>query len=914
MSGNFNSLFQINSGYAQQMYELYQKDPNAVDRQWRAYFEGYKEELEEIDTQFEFKVVQLVHAWKACGHLQAKTNPLNTAQPFYPVLQKESYGLTDGDLLRQTHAGVFAGFGSMTLLQLIEQLQTRFAGAVGAEIDHIADPIEKQWLYDAFAKINDPISKEEQMATYQELAKADALEKTIATKYVGKKRFSIEGADAQIPACEAFLDESAALGVQECTIAIAHRGRLNFLVNVIGKPIEALFAEWEGYPHDGLWGDGDVKYHNGYESQRKTRSGKDMTVAMCFNPSHLEYVSSTVMGNTRARQVAYHGGNTDKVACLVFHGDAAIAGQGIVYENAQMMSLEGYRIGGTVHVVANNQVGFTTNPVDSRSSRYCTDVAKVTNSPVFHVNAQHLDQLNQVMKLCAQYRKQFKKDVYVDLICYRRYGHNEGDEPTFTQPGLYRLIKEKPNPYEEYMGYLAAHHSFDSTALKSIYDQFRVAMNAAYDTVKSTNKKIEQFIPLRDAGKLTLVGEEALLQSTDTTCPVEKIKALAEKICVLPDSFHINPKLSRIILAERKEMALGNKPVDWGMAELLAYASLLDQGYSLRLTGEDVQRGTFAHRQVVLTDTENDSRYNLLSQINPQATAEIHNSFLSEEATMGYEYGYAALHTNSLTLWEGQFGDFANGAQVIIDQFIAAGESKWRQSQGLVLLLPHGMEGMGAEHSSARLERFLQLCAKGNMQVCYFTNASQLYHALRRQMLRPFRKPLVVMTPKSFLRSQRAATSIESLAQGQFEEILDDNRVVKNAKKVEKVLICSGKIALDLFDAMQTEKHAAAAEKTAVIRLEQIYPFHQEKMKAILSQYTQAKTFAWVQEEPANMGAWQFIKQRLESVLENLGSSKLVYFGRSARVAPAVGYEKLHLLEQEQLIEAALTGALTKEV
>jgi 2-oxoglutarate dehydrogenase E1 component len=913
MSANLNSLFQINSGYAQQMYDLYKQDPNAVDRQWRAYFEGYKEELEEIDATFEFKVVQFVQAWKSFGHLHAKTNPLGIEPKKNPILFKETYGLLNEDLGRQTRAGFLAGFDSMPLADLIQQLENRFAGSVGAEIDHIQDLEERDWLYSEFAKINQPISKENQLAIYTELAKADALEKTIATKYIGKKRFSIEGADAQIPACESFLEESANLGVEECTVAIAHRGRLNFLVHVVGKPLEKLLAEWEGYPHENMWGDGDVKYHNGYESVRNTRGGKQMNVAMCFNPSHLEYVSSTVMGNTRARQAAYHNSDKSKVACIVFHGDAALAGQGIVYENAQMVTLEGYSIGGTVHVVANNQVGFTTNPADARSSTYCTDVAKVTNSPVFHVNAQNLDQLDRVMKICAGYRNKFKKDIYVDLICYRRYGHNEGDEPTFTQPVLYKLIKEKSHPYEEYMNYLTLNHGFDSTQLQNIYAQLRADMNATYDKVKSEKLKIEQFVPLRDAGKLTLVGEAEILKPTDTKFSIEKLKEIGQKICSVPSDFHVNPKLARIIVSERNEMAQGNKPVDWGMAELLAYGSLISEGYSIRLTGEDVQRGTFAHRQVVLTDSENNSRYNLLSGINEKAKVEVINSFLSEEATMGYEYGYAALQTNALTLWEGQFGDFANGAQVIIDQFISSGESKWRQSQGLVLLLPHGMEGMGAEHSSARLERFLQLCAQGNMQVCYFTNASQLFHAFRRQMLRPFRKPMIVMTPKSFLRSQRAATSLENLANGSFEEILDDSRIAKN-NLVERVLVCSGKIALDLFDALETEKYKSLSEKVAVIRLEQIYPFHSDKMNSILSKYKNAKTFAWVQEEPSNMGAWQFVRPKLESVLEKCGLSKLVYLGRSARVAPAVGLEKLHHIEQETLIEAALTSSLTKEV
>lgn len=951
MSGNFNSVFQNNAGYVEEMFSRYSSDPNSVGIEWRAYFEGFHEgfgtatalandvpHFNELlsslgnqqhkvsdsgnatstsseSLQFEFKVANLVQAWKSFGHLKAKVNPLNLPAPEVPCLNPENYGIHSEDFSKVTVAGTLIGAEKMTLSELLKQLETRYAGVVGAEIEHIENLEEKAWLQAQFAQIYNPVTKETQTAIYRELSKSDSLEKTIATKYIGKKRFSIEGADAQFPAVESFLDEASKLGAKECTIAIAHRGRLNFLVNVIGKPLERLFSEFEGYPNDELHGDCDVKYHYGFESERPTRSGNKLLVSMPFNPSHLEYVGCVAMGDTRARQAMYHDGDTNKVTSVVLHGDAAFSGQGIVFENVQMMSLQGYHIGGTVHIIANNQVGFTTDSSDSRSSTYCTDVAKVTGSPVFHVNADHLDVLHNVMVLAANYRFKFKKDVYIDLVCFRRHGHNETDEPTFTQPLMYKIIKDKPAPYEEYAKYLTSKFGFNEEELKAVYSNYRAEMNSIYDKVKNEHLPIVQFTPLRDAGELKLVGEKEMLKSTKTQISLSKLKELALKICQTPESFKPNPKLARIIVAERKEMAEGHKKLDWGMAELLAYASLLNEGYSIRLAGEDAQRGTFSHRHVTLVDFENGSRYTSISECSEKnAKVEVINTLLSEEAAMGYEYGYAIRQAKGLVLWEAQFGDFANGAQVIIDQFIAAGETKWAQTQGLVLLLPHGMEGQGAEHSSARLERFLQLCGNANMQVCYFTNAAQIYHALRRQLHRNFRKPLVIMTPKSFLRSPRAATTLEELATGSFEEILDDPRISKT-QKVERVLFCTGKISLDLFDALEKDEFKNKADSTAIIRIEQLYPFHFDKVTSILSHYKNVKTVAWVQEEPANMGAWYYIRFELEKVLAKTGiQSNLMYFGRSRRATPAVGLEKLHFIEQEKLIHAAILEKDSKEI
>jgi len=919
----FQSLFQNNSGYVEELFERFEQDPSSVGLEWQGFFSGFRAGLSSSaptevasSSPFEWNMARFVMAWKHFGHLKAYTNPLATIPPKTPsVLLPESYGIEETHYNLQTQAGSLLGFTPSSIKELIDKLHAVFAGPVGAELEHIQDPEERAWLYQEFFNIYNPIEKSVQKQIYEELATADSLEKTIGTKYIGKKRFSIEGADSQIVACESFLDESAKLGMKECTIAIAHRGRLNFLVNVIKKPLADLFAEFEGYPHDKMRGDHDVKYHAGYESERTTRSGLPLRINMPFNPSHLEYVDSVAMGDVRARQTQYHGGDTTAVACMIFHGDAAIAGQGIVYETAQMMSLTGYNIGGIIHVVANNQVGFTTDPSDSRSSTYCTDVAKVTGSPVFHINAEHVDDLHCLMIMAAKYRAKFKKDFYVDLVCFRRFGHNEADEPTFTQPLLYKIIKDKPAPYETYLEYVSKEHGFSAEELKERYAQIRASMNAVYDETKAAHRSIAQFTPHRDAKALVPAGElEMLSHPAPAAFPAEKLKELAVRLCEIPDDFHVNAKLSRIIVGERKDMAQGQKPVDWGMAELLAYATLLEEGFNLRLVGEDVQRGTFSHRHATLVDSETGAKYTPLAKINTQTKVEIINSLLSEEAAMGYEYAYAATAVNSLVIWEGQFGDFANGAQVIIDQFLAAGETKWCQQQGLVLLLPHGLEGQGPEHSSARPERFLQLCAEGNMQICYLTKASQIYHALRRQMHRPFRKPLIIMSPKSFLRSPRVSTSLEELSTGSFSEILDDTRTSLKPENVKRVLLCCGKIALDLLDVLEKDEYKAQSTQTVVIRIEQIYPLHTQALAKILSQYKKATELFWVQEEPANMGAWPFLQIELAEVIKNTPFKNIFYCGRSRRASPAVGLEKLHLIEQDRLLKSALTSNSSVQV
>jgi len=925
-SQKFENIYQLNAAYVEDMFAKFQYNPASVTAEWRSYFSGFfdgckvgggRPVIDASQINFELSVAKLVNAYKSFGHLKAALNPLQEEAPEARKSQEEideifdlsAYGLSEGDLSKSTFAGkLFDLPESVSLSLLIQKLELCFCNTVAVEFEHVSSPVERAWLYTEYFSINEElISIETKKQIFSELARADALEKTLATKYIGKKRFGIEGADSQIVAAESYMDELARLGAQEFRIGIAHRGRLNFLVNVIGKPFTQLLAEFEGDVADNFVGDGDVKYHNGFESKRKTRSGAEINIGLPFNPSHLEYINPTLLGEARAIQSKYYNSDTSKMAPLLFHGDAAISGQGVVYETAQLMSLKGYEVGGSVHVVANNQIGFTTNPIDGRSSAYCTDVAYVTKSPVLHVNSDDLLAVHRVMILAARYRAEFKKDIYIDLLCFRRFGHNEGDEPTFTQPALYKKIKEKPAPYETYLKYLVSQKTCTEEDLKKIYQSYRTEMTAEYEKVKKNEIKIEQFVPDRAQSKLKSAFESDILEPTNTKVNLKTLQNIAQKMFTYPDSFKINSKLERLMIQERKAMMEGKKLLDWGMAELLAYASLIEEGHPLRLVGEDTKRGTFSHRHAVLVDTENSKELSLLSAVNSSVQVEVINTLLSEEATMGYEYGYATAAVDSLVLWEGQFGDFVNGAQIYIDQFIAAGETKWRQQQGLVLLLPHGMEGQGSEHSSARMERFLQLCAQGNMQVCCLTQASQIFHVLRRQLKRDFRKPLIIMTPKSFLRSQRIAIGLETLAESEFQEILDEQRTLV-ASAVERVLICTGKIALDIFEAFETDEFKSFASKTAVIRIEQLYPLHIKKLESALKKYKKAKMFGWVQEEPNNMGAYQHIRADLENSIQNSTlQKKLYYFGRSRRATPAVGFEKLHAIEQTAIVRAALT-------
>ncbi|MEY2988017.1 MAG: hypothetical protein RJB13_1538, partial [Pseudomonadota bacterium] len=674
-------------------------------------------------------------------------------------------------------------------------------------------------------------------------------------------------------------------------------------------------------PHEGLEGDGDVKYHGGHEAERTTRSGHPIRVSLSFNPSHLEFVDCVVLGEARAAQKLYHNGNMQAVLPVVLHGDAAFSGQGVVYETLQMMKLDGYAVGGTIHIIANNQVGFTTNPRDSRSGLTVAEIAKTIQAPIFHVNSDDIERLHAVLTLATEFRQTFKKDVVIEIVCFRRHGHNETDEPRFTQPTLYKLIDAKAAPYQTYAeklsGLGATDPQFSGDALADIYTVTKADMNAAYDRVKSENILLQNNQQHRGFEELRRhVSDEEMLKPFSRPIKMEKIKSLAAKLIEVPADFQPNAKLARIILGERKAMLEESKRIDWGFAELLAYASLLDEGFSVRLSGQDARRGTFSHRHATLIDSETAQQFTSLKNCEQSgSTIEIWDSLLSETAAMGFEYGYATQSSKSLVVWEAQFGDFGNGAQVIIDQFVVSGESKWSQTQSLVLLLPHGFEGQGPEHSSARLERFLQMAAQGNIQVCYFSNAKQLFHALRRQVLRDFRKPLVVMTPKSFLRNPRASTSFSELTEGTFEEVLGDPRESLNVDKVTRVIMCTGKVAHDALDAADKPSDKMKTESTAIIRVEQLNPFPAQQLEKLLRKFPKAQFFAWAQEEPRNMGAASFILPKIEQVVANLSSKvELSYIGRSERGSPAVGLEKRHIKEQQQLVDAIWSASASTEI
>lgn len=965
MSSSFSGIFQSNAGYVEEVFDKYVADPQSVSSEWRAYFEGFHEGFglatkalgssfesaqvggtprmpadgsshslgagDASDVAFELGCASLVMAYKSYGHLQAKTDPLGFERPKPAALLPETHGLPGSTLTRTTRAGVLAGLAGQqeghTLHELIAALDALYCRTVGVEFDHVADPNERAWLHAQVPRFSLAPSAQTKRHLFTELAKADALEKTIGTKFIGKKRFSIEGADAQIVAIETLMDTSVQAGATEICLGMAHRGRLNTLVHCASKPLEQLFAEFEGYPSAAVPGDWDVKYHSGWEAERTTRSGTPFRVALSFNPSHLEFVNAVTLGETRARQQRYHASDVSKVVPIVLHGDAAFAGQGVVFETMQMMNLHGYTVGGTVHVVANNQVGFTTNPFDARSSAYCTDVAKVVGAPVFHVNADDIHAVHAVATVCAEYRAKFGKDVVIDLVCFRRHGHNEADEPRFTQPVLYRVIESKKPPYEAYMHTLAssfAHEGFSEESLKAEYDALRASMNAVFDKVRAEHTAIAPMPNSRAKVTLRAIlpgsAEADILEPIHTGVDGARLRTVGAVLSAVPESFTANSKLARIILGERKEMLEARKRIDWGFGELLAYGTLLQEGFTVRLAGQDARRGTFSHRHGTLVDANTGAFFTPLSAVAAQdARIDIVDSLLSEAGAMGFDYGFSVQHDKALALWEGQFGDFANGAQVIIDQFLVSGESKWCQTSGLVLLLPHGYEGQGPEHSSARMERFLSLYAQGNIQVCYFTNVAQLFHALRRQVLRPFRKPLVIMTPKSFVRSPRASASFEDLENGRLYELLDDPRFASgqvsgqvaalDTSKVKKVVLCTGKVALDLFDTLDKEEHAARAKEIAIVRVEQLAPFHEVLAVSLLKRYGKATEIVWCQEEPANMGAWTFLWPRLQAALRAAGhKTDLAYVGRSERASPAVGLEKQHFIEQEKILTHAVAG------
>ena len=876
MTNKFSFLGAVHTNMVENMYEQYVKNPKSVNEDWRNFFIGfdfakevYSEEDEVPDTfKKEFQVINLIDAYRKSGHLFTHTNPVRERRKYSPTLDLENFGLEESDLETIFQAGSQVGIGPSSLKDIITHLKQVYCQSIGVEYMYIRKPDQVEWIKNRLHKnSNTPtFSPEEKRQILRKINQAVAFENFMHTKFVGQKRFSLEGAEALIPALDALIEKGADIGVEEFVMGMAHRGRLNVLANIFNKTYRDIFSEFEGKEYEDHLFSGDVKYHLGYTSEQSCNNGKNVKISLSPNPSHLEAVDPVVQGIARAKIDQKYNGDNSRVVPILIHGDAALAGQGVVYEVIQMAQLDGYKTGGTVHIVVNNQVGFTTNYLDGRSSTYCTDIGKVTLSPVFHVNGDDVEAVVHAMEMAVEYRQQFHKDVFIDLLCYRKYGHNEGDEPRFTQPMLYKAISKHPNPREIYNHKLISEGIVGANIAKELEQEFKQLLQDRFDESKEIEKAhITRFMQSEWEG-FRKSNDADFISSPNTSVPIDTLKKVAKKIYTLPQNDSLFKKTQRL-LAEQKKMVEETNRLDWGMAELMAYGTLLDEGNPIRLSGQDVERGTFSHRHVVLKLEQSEQEIVPLNSINPKARFEAYNSLLSEYGVLGFDYGYAMALPNSLTIWEAQFGDFSNGAQIMIDQFISSAEDKWKTYNGLVMLLPHGYEGQGAEHSSARMERYLQMCAKHNMQMVNCTTPANFFHVIRRQLRREFRKPLIVFTPKSLLRHPLCVSKLEDLSTGKFQELIDDVQVKSSA--VEKVVFCSGKIYYELLQ----EREKKARMDVALIRLEQLYPLPEEQINVVLEKY-KGKPLIWVQEEPKNMGAWTHILNRLQNLPFELIASR----------------------------------------
>jgi 2-oxoglutarate dehydrogenase E1 component len=858
-------------------------------------------------AQDSIRALMLIRAYRVRGHLEADLDPLGMRERSqHQELDPAFYGFTNADYSRQIYIGGVLGLEYATLPEIMSVLKETYCGKIGVEYMHMFSPEEKDWIQ---RRIEEPHNRTEftsqgKKAILQRLTAAEGFEQYLHKKYTGTKRFGVDGGEALIPAIEQIMKRGGQMGLKEIVIGMAHRGRLNVLANVMGKPFTAIFAEFQGMssvPEDVL-GSGDVKYHMGTSSDRDF-DGNTIHLSLTANPSHLEFVNPVVIGKVRAKQIQRQDYTSEQVMPMLLHGDAAFAGQGITAETLMISELPGYRVGGTIHIVINNQIGFTTMPKFGRSGPYCTDVAKMLSAPIFHVNGDDPEAVVHVARIATEYRQTFKKDVVIDMFCYRRYGHNEGDEPAFTQPLMYKKIAEQKSTKTLYTERLMREGILSATEAKQIDDDFTAEMDAAFEASKSYKPNNADWLKGAWDGLSMAHGEE---RRGETAISIKKFREIGEKLTTIPKEFDANKKLVRLF-EQRKEMLASGKDFDWGTAEALAYGSLLVDKYPVRLSGQDVGRGTFSHRHAILYDQSTAGRYIPHQHIEKdQAKFEVHDSPLSEMAVLGFEYGYSLADPMSLTIWEAQFGDFANGAQVIIDQFISSGESKWLRMSGLVMLLPHGYEGQGPEHSSARPERFLQMCADDNWQICNITTPANLFHVLRRQMVRDFRKPLVIFTPKSLLRHKLAVSNIEDFTgDSTFHRILWDHDQDKlaAAKKIRKVILCSGKVYYDLLEERRTRKDY----DVRILRLEQIYPFPSRALEAELAQNPNADII-WCQEEPKNQGYWGFVQEELENVLVRMKHKckRPVFVGRPASASPATGMLKRHQVEQLKVIDEAL--------
>jgi len=931
-------LYGGNAAYLEELYERYLRDPEGVPEAWRGYFEALapRSPAEQPHGPLRLElaararaplaaprpsaltdaaatanakqaaVSRLIQIWTNRGHLLAHLDPLKLSERPRPrVLELEYFGLSKADLASEFFTGsrTAAVPKRMALADILASLERIYAGPIGAEFAHVSNSEERLWLQDEFqtGRMGYTFTADERRNILWQLTSAEGLERYLHTKYVGQRRFSLEGGDALIPLLDDFIQRCGTAGVEELVIGMAHRGRLNVLVNVLGKSPSDIFSEFEGrYDLAHQQGSGDVKYHKGFSADLRTPTG-NVHVALAFNPSHLEVVNPVVEGSVRARQERRGDARGNRVMPVLIHGDAAFAGQGVVMETLQLSQARGFYTGGTVHIIINNQVGFTmSDPRDARSTTYCSDVAKMLEAPILHVNADDPESVVLAERLALAYRMKFNKDVVIDLVCYRRHGHNEADEPAATQPQMYRVIRQHPTARKLYADRLATETVVSQAEAEEMVERYRQGLDQGRPQARASLGMIGNKYTV-DWSKY---GQADWSERVVTGLTRERLQALGARILETPSGFALHPRVAQV-LANRGKMLAGELPLDWGCAETLAYAALLDDGYALRLTGQDSGRGTFFHRHAVLHEQSSDATYVPLQHIRTgQPRVQVIDSVLSEEAVLGFEYGYSTTEPGTLTIWEAQYGDFANGAQVIIDQFISSGEAKWGRWCGLSLFLPHGYEGAGPEHSSARLERFLQLCAEQNMQVCVPSTPAQLFHMVRRQMLRSFRKPLIVMMPKSLLRNDLSVSSREELTRGGFACVIDEVEDLP-VQQVRRVVACSGKVYFDLLKARRKE----GIRDVALLRVEQLYPFPSEEYEAALRRYPNAREVVWCQEEPQNQGAWYQIRHRLDA----LSRRPVLYAGRAPAAAPATGILKIHEMEQQTLIEAALRATVTEE-
>ena len=904
---NFSFLNAAHSGFFSELYDQYLKDPDSLEPSWKAFFQGYDfansdflkgEILDGISTQIpdhvqkEFKVINLINGYRSRGHLFTKTNPVRDRRTYRPTLEIINFGLDQDDLSTIFNAGEIIGLGPQPLSIIIKHLEDIYCQSIGVEYMYIRQPEVISWIQKKL-NVNDNqanFSDSQKKKLMTKLIEAVSFENFLHTKYVGQKRFSLEGGESLIPALDILIEEAANKGVEEFVMGMAHRGRLSTLVNIFGKSAKSVFSEFDGKDYEEKIFDGDVKYHLGWTSKRVTENEKKINLNIAPNPSHLETVGSVVQGISRSKLDKYFKNDSRKVLPIIVHGDAAIAGQGLVYELVQMARLEGYQTGGTIHVVVNNQIGFTTNYLDGRSSTYCTDVGKVTLSPVLHVNADDVEAVVHAVLFALDFRLEFKRDVFIDLLGYRKYGHNEGDEPRFTQPKLYKLISKHPNPKNIYATKLISESLMSNDEIKKIESDYRLKLeDQLQDSRKVETTRITDFMS-DEWADFDKVDQRIMIKPVDTTYPRIKLDKIVDKISSLPNDKKFINKIKKLV--NNRQVMYDENKLDWSMAEHLAYGSLLEEGYYVRISGQDVERGTFSHRHAIIKVEESEEEISLLNNISDkQGKFTIYNSLLSEYGVLGFEYGYAMADPKSLTIWEAQFGDFSNGAQIIIDQYLFSGEDKWKTQNGLVLFLPHGYEGQGAEHSSARMERYLQLCAKDNVFVANCTTPANMFHILRRQLKANYRKPLIIFTPKSLLRHPKVHSSVDEFVKGEFNFLIDDNTVL--VEDVKSLVFVTGKFYYDIFE----ERDRLGRKDIAIVRLEQLFPLPKEHIRSIIKKYKNADDIVWAQEEPINMGAYAHLLINLKEASSFRIASRRFY------AATAAGSSARHIKRHKEVID-----------